>query len=74
MRVSDDIQSKLNEKIGEFGEYTATLIGASALIVATYLPWLVLVPILAFFFLKDVNLFLVGILRLFPSGRWRARM
>jgi predicted PurR-regulated permease PerM len=74
MRISDDIQTKINEKISAFGEYTATLIGTTAIVVATYLPWLILVPILAFFFLKDANLFRVGILRLFPSGRWRARM
>ena len=74
MRISDDIQSKINERIGEFGDYTASLIGTAAVVVASYLPWLILVPILAFFFLKDANLFRIGILRLFPSGRWRARM
>ncbi|MGC2236718.1 MAG: AI-2E family transporter [Pyrinomonadaceae bacterium] len=74
MRISDDIQTKINEKISEFGEYIAGLIGTTAIVVATYLPWLILVPILAFFFLKDANLFRVGILRIFPSGRWRARM
>ncbi|MET0751794.1 MAG: AI-2E family transporter [Pyrinomonadaceae bacterium] len=74
MRISDDIQTKINEKISEFGEYIASLIGTTAIVVATYLPWLILVPILAFFFLKDANLFRVGILRIFPSGRWRARM
>ena len=38
------------------------------------MPWLVLIPILAFFFLKDVNLFRLSILRVFPSGNWRARV
>ncbi len=31
-------------------------------------------PILAFFFLKDANLFRVSLLRIFPSGDWRARI
>jgi len=39
----------------------------------TYLPWLLLVPVLAFFFLKDVNQFRLLVLRLFPVGRWRYR-
>ena len=31
-------------------------------------------PILAFFFLKDVNLYRVSLLRIVPSGKWRARV
>lgn len=40
---------------------------------ASYLPWLILIPVLAFFFLKDANLFRISVLRVFPSGDWRAR-
>jgi predicted PurR-regulated permease PerM len=39
-----------------------------------FIPWLILVPILAFFFLKDANLFRVSLLRVFPSGDWRTRI
>ena len=74
MRVSDELQNTINAKITSFGTYIVELVGTTTIIVAGYLPWLILVPILAFFFLKDANLFRVGILRLFPSGRWRARM
>ena len=74
MSISAEMQKTINEKINAFGTYIAELIGTTAIVVAGYLPWLILVPILAFFFLKDANLFRVGILRLFPSGRWRARM
>lgn len=40
-----------------------------------YLPWLVLVPILAFFLLKDAEVFRKAALRLVPRGRlrWRGR-
>ncbi len=40
-----------------------------------YLPWLVLVPILALFLLKDADSFRQSALRLFPRGRmrWRGR-
>ena len=39
-----------------------------------YLPWLVLVPALAFFFLKDASQFRTVALRILPQGRsrWRA--
>lgn len=74
MRVSEDLQKQINERINKFGTDVTETVGATVIQVATYLPWLILVPILSFFFLKDVNLFRVGILRLFPSGRWRARI
>jgi predicted PurR-regulated permease PerM len=38
-----------------------------------YLPWLVLIPILAFFLLKDVESFRRSALQMLPSGRWRWR-
>lgn len=38
-----------------------------------HLPWLVLVPILAFFLLKDAALFRTAALRAFPRGRLRWR-
>ena len=38
-----------------------------------YLPWLILVPILAFFLLKDAELLRKSALRLFPRGYLRAR-
>lgn len=76
-RIPDQIQDEINKKIGEylgsFGEILTTFIGGLLINIVTYLPWLVLVPILSFFFLKDVNTFRVSLLRLFPSGHWRAR-
>jgi predicted PurR-regulated permease PerM len=38
-----------------------------------YLPWLVLIPILAFFLLKDVESFRRSALQMLPRGRWRWR-
>jgi predicted PurR-regulated permease PerM len=39
----------------------------------TYLPWLMLVPILAFFLLKDARLLQALALRILPRGRVRSR-
>jgi predicted PurR-regulated permease PerM len=41
--------------------------------VVAHLPWLVLVPILAFFLLKDAEVFRRSALRAFPRGRLRWR-
>lgn len=38
-----------------------------------YIPWLVLIPILSFFFLKDVETFRRSALQMLPRGRWRWR-
>ncbi len=38
-----------------------------------YIPWLVLIPILSFFFLKDAEVFRSSALQMLPKGRWRWR-
>jgi predicted PurR-regulated permease PerM len=38
-----------------------------------YLPWLILIPILAFFLLKDAEAFRRSALLMLPRGRWRWR-
>ncbi|MEP7211965.1 MAG: AI-2E family transporter [Acidobacteriota bacterium] len=78
MRLPDTAQTQINDRIDGFlesaGTFVTTLLGLSAIAALTYLPWLVLVPILAFFFLKDAHLFRVGLLRVVPVGEWRTRV
>jgi predicted PurR-regulated permease PerM len=78
MRVSDAMQTQINERINNAldsaGAGVTAFLGSTAIFVVTYLPWLILVPILAFFFLKDAHIFRVGMLRMFPAGDWRARV
>ena len=78
VRISENVQKQISEKINDLvtvtGTYLTALLGLIAIDVITYAPWLILVPILAFFFLKDVNLFRISVLRIFPSGKWRARV
>jgi predicted PurR-regulated permease PerM len=78
VRIPDEFQAKINENIGSLIGALSTfistvVIGGLLINLVTYSPWLVLVPILSFFFLKDVNFFRLSFLRIFPSGRWRAR-
>jgi predicted PurR-regulated permease PerM len=38
-----------------------------------YIPWLILIPILSFFLLKDADTFRRSALQMLPRGRWRWR-
>lgn len=73
LRIPDEVQAELNKKVTDLGGDITGAVGNFLLMSVTYLPWIVLVPILAFFFLKDVNHFRLMILRMFPAGRWRFR-
>jgi predicted PurR-regulated permease PerM len=73
LRIPDNVQADLNKKVTELGTTITTEVGGFVLISATFVPWLILIPILAFFFLKAVNLIRLSVLRSFPAGRWRIR-
>ena len=78
MRVSDSIQTQINERINSgldsAGTALTTFLGSTAIFAVTFLPWLILIPILSFFFLKDAQFFRVAFLRMFPVGNWRSRV
>ena len=78
MRINNNVQTQINERINLFlegaGTFVTTILGMSAVYALISLPWLILVPILAFFFLKDAHLFKVGLLRVVPVGDWRTRV
>ncbi|MGE5359865.1 MAG: AI-2E family transporter [Bacteroidales bacterium] len=62
------------DAVGQFAgtaEASAAHAGGLLLGLASYLPWLVLIPILAFFLLKDADTFRTGLVRLMPEGRAR---
>lgn len=73
LRVPEDLQNRVNDQAVLLGERVTAGFGNFLINVVTYLPWLIIIPILTFFFLKDVNLIRLAILRLFPPGRWRVR-
>ncbi|HEX2270543.1 MAG TPA: AI-2E family transporter [Pyrinomonadaceae bacterium] len=52
---------------------TTTEFASAALGYVVYIPWLVLIPILAFFLLKDAESFRRSALLMLPRGRWRWR-
>jgi predicted PurR-regulated permease PerM len=75
-RLPEPIVHKLNEtvpKLVDQGSAMAGELATSALTYVIYLPWLVLIPILAFFLLKDAESFRRSALLMLPRGRWRWR-
>lgn len=73
LRIPDEVQNELGVKATDLGSRITAAVGNFVLVFFSYLPWFLLIPILAFFFLKDANMFRLSILKLFPAGRWRHR-
>jgi predicted PurR-regulated permease PerM len=64
---------KISGAISEAGNYVAGEGFSSAINVLAFLPYVVLIPILAFFFLKDADSFRQSALMMLPQGRIRWR-
>lgn len=73
LRIPEEMQTRLNDQASIFGQRLTESFGSFVFGIVTYLPWLVIVPILSFFFLKDVDLIRRAIIGLFPAGRLRIR-
>ena len=73
-RIPEAIQTQMTEKAGAIVGEVGTQVTNFVITFVSYAPWLIIIPILAFFFLKDANLFRISLLRVFPSGDWRARI
>lgn len=73
LQIPEEWQAEINRGVTDLGSGITAAIGNFVLVSAAYLVWFILIPILAFFFLKDVNQFRLIILRMFPAGRWRYR-
>lgn len=76
-KIPQEFQIEITKKINEIGiglaQTITAFLGNLAIGIISYIPWLILIPILSFLFLKDVNLFRLSFLKVFPSGHWRAR-
>ena len=60
-------------KVVEKVSATASEVVTAMLGYLAFIPWLVLIPILGFFLLKDVESFRRSALQMLPRGRWRWR-
>lgn len=73
LRVPEEVQTRINDQLVLVGEQITTTAGGFLLSLLIYLPWIVIVPILTFFMLKDGALIRISTLKMFPPGRWRER-
>ena len=75
-RMPEPIVNAANNAVPRLIERISALaseIVTGSLAYLTFLPWLILIPILAFFLLKDVESFRRSALQMLPKGRWRWR-
>jgi len=68
-----DAASNAVPRLIEKGSTTVSEVVSASLSYLVFLPWLILIPILAFFLLKDVEKFRRSALEMLPRGRWRWR-
>jgi predicted PurR-regulated permease PerM len=71
--VRDSAGKRVTAAIDDAGKYITGEGFSSAINLLGYLPYLVLIPILAFFFLKDADSFRHSALMMLPKGRIRWR-
>ncbi len=71
-RLPDPVLDAVNNIAGR-GAETASGILQSMLGALVYLPWLILIPVLSFFLLKDAETLRRSALQMLPRGRWRWR-
>ena len=71
--IRTELQDSLSRMSSSAGDRITTEIGNILLGSVTFLPWLVLIPVIAFFILKDAELFRLAAVRAFPRGRMRGR-
>ena len=75
-RLPQPVVEGLNHAIPQVRDtviHTVQVFFAASLSYLIYLPWLILIPILAFFLLKDAESFRRSALLMLPRGRWRWR-
>ena len=69
----DSVNNTIERTIATTSEYVQATVVNTATFAIAHAPWLVLIPILAFFLLKDADSFRRSALRMLPRGRLRWR-
>ena len=70
--VMDAINREIPRIVQGVGDTVSEVVKGMVLWLA-YVPWLILIPVLSFFFLKDAESFRNSALQMLPRGRWRWR-
>ena len=72
-RLVDAMNERVPQVVNSIGEMVGQFVTATLTYALLYLPWLILIPVLAFFLLKDAESFRRSALLMLPRGRWRWR-
>ena len=77
LMITQDVQAEIKNyitgSVRSLTDIVTSFVGSFVVTTLTYLPWLLLIPILSFFFLKDAVVLRNMFLGCFPSGKMRAR-
>ncbi len=71
-RMPGPLLDAFNDFVASIG-HEVNLVVTRMLTWVAYLPWLILIPVLSFFLLKDAESFRRSALQMLPRGRWRWR-
>ncbi|HEX8707527.1 MAG TPA: AI-2E family transporter, partial [Pyrinomonadaceae bacterium] len=71
--VCKAINGTLTSAIDVTKNYVTTDLPGLVVAVLGFIPWMILIPIMSFFLLKDVDSFRRSALQMLPRGRWRWR-
>lgn len=75
-RMPDSIFQGINTEVPSLLGKAEGIVGAIVATLATwvvFVPWVVLIPVLSFFMIKDAESFRRSALQMLPRGRWRWR-
>jgi predicted PurR-regulated permease PerM len=69
----DALNESAHTMVAKISETVSNLLTLIVAWLVVYSPWLILIPVLSFFLLKDVESFRRSALQMLPRGRWRWR-
>lgn len=71
--LREEVEKSLTDLAKTAGGITTETLWTLIWDTVAFVPWVILIPILGFFFLKDAELFKLAAVRAFPRGRLRGR-
>ena len=74
LRIPEELQTRINEQAVAVGNYITEAFSGFLFSAAKFVPFIIIVPIFAFFFLKEAGFIRLLIIRVFPPGPLQDRV
>lgn len=74
LRIPEELQTTINDQAAAVGESITQAFSGFLFSAAKFVPFIVIVPVFAFFFLKDAGFIRLLIVRVFPPGPLQERV